>query len=60
MGYIQIDQDKSLALNKDHFLITAKAKEKVIDLIVEKVKVRIAEIEEIQSNINEEPNKETI
>lgn len=60
LGYIQIDQDKSLALNKDHFLITAKAKEKVIDLIVEKVKVRIAEIEEIQSNINEEPNKETI
>ncbi|NDV66911.1 hypothetical protein [Bacteroides sp. 224] len=34
LGFIEIDEEKSLVLRKDHYLITAKAKENVIDFIV--------------------------
>lgn len=50
LGFIEVDQKKSLALNKDHYLITAKAKEQVIDVIIERVQKRIQEIEEIEEN----------
>jgi hypothetical protein len=50
LGFIEIDEKKSLALNKDHYLITAKAKEQVIDVIVERVKKRLEEIEAIEKD----------
>jgi hypothetical protein len=50
LGFIEIDEKKSLALNKDHYLITAKAKEKVIDLIADNVKKRLKEMEIIDEN----------
>ena len=33
-GFVEIDEEKSLVLKKDHYLITAKAKEKVIDFVL--------------------------
>jgi hypothetical protein len=33
-GFIEMDEEKSIVLNKEHYLITAKAKEKVIDFVV--------------------------
>jgi len=37
-GFIEIDEEKSLVLNKEHYLITAKAKEKVIDFVLDRMK----------------------
>ena len=34
LGFIEIDQEKSLAVSKEHYLITAKAMEKVIDFVI--------------------------
>lgn len=33
-GFVEIDEEKSLVLKKEHYLVTAKAKEKVIDFVV--------------------------
>ena len=44
LGFIEIDQEKSLAVSKEHYLITAKAMEKVIDFVI---------------NIRNEKNNET-
>lgn len=37
-GFIEMDEEKSLVVNKEHFLVTAKAKEKVIDVVIEHMK----------------------
>ena len=34
-GFVEIDEEKSLVLRKEHYLITAKAKEKVIDFVLD-------------------------
>lgn len=38
LGFVEIDQTKSLALSKEHYVITAKAMEKVIDFVINKRK----------------------
>ena len=38
LGFIEIDEEKSLVLTKEHYLITAKAIENVIDPIMKKIK----------------------
>lgn len=40
LGFVEIDEKKSLALSKDHYLITAKAKEKVIDVVLDGIEKR--------------------
>ena len=54
LGFIEVDQQKSLALSKEHYLITLKAKEKVIDLINERVKIRMEEIEAMSMSDDED------
>ncbi|MEG1669003.1 hypothetical protein [Chryseobacterium sp.] len=46
-GFVELDGEKSLTLNKDHYLLTAKAKENIIDPIVGKIRVRLNEIENL-------------
>lgn len=48
LGFAEIDQEKSLAVSKEHYLITAKAKEKVIDYILNKIKLAENTIEEFE------------
>lgn len=48
LGFAEIDQEKSLAVSKEHYLITAKAKEKVIDYILNKIKLTENTIEEFE------------
>ncbi len=45
LGFIEIDQQKSLAVSKEHYSITAKAMEKVIDFVLNKRKENIEEID---------------
>ncbi|WP_313532029.1 hypothetical protein [Sphingobacterium multivorum] len=47
LGFIEIDQAKSLAVSKEHYVITAKAMEKVIDFVINKRK----ETSEMQDEI---------
>lgn len=37
LGFIEMDEEKSLAVKKEHYLITAKAKEKVIDVLLKDI-----------------------
>lgn len=41
LGFIEIDEKKSLVLKKEHYLITAKAKEKVIDVVIKNIEDKI-------------------
>lgn len=45
LGFIEIDQQKSLAVSKEHYSITAKAMEKVIDFVLNKRKENTEDID---------------
>lgn len=45
-GFVEIDEKKSIVLSKEHYLITAKAKENVIDFILNIKDLDITEDEE--------------
>lgn len=57
LGFVEVDQQKSLVLSKEHYLITAKAKEKVIDVVMEKVQKRILDIDAIHEEDITNPNE---
>ena len=44
LGFIEIDEEKSLVVRKEHYLITAKAKERVIDPITKIIKEKEREV----------------
>lgn len=53
LGLVEVDKEKSLALNKEHYLLTAKAKETIIDPIIERVKIRLNDPQIVEnSDIN--------
>lgn len=41
LGFIEIDEEKSLAVSKEHYHITAKAKENVVDYVLRKANENI-------------------
>ncbi|MBN9312949.1 MAG: hypothetical protein BGO40_10735 [Chryseobacterium sp. 39-10] len=49
LGLIEVDKEKSLALTKEHYLLTAKAKETIIDPIIERVKIRLNDINNVEN-----------
>lgn len=51
LGLVEIDSNKSITLKKDHYLMTAKAKENIIDPILLKVRRKL-EIAEVDNNID--------
>ncbi|MFH6936569.1 hypothetical protein [Flavobacterium sp. FlaQc-30] len=48
LGLVEVDSEKSLALTKEHYLLTAKAKENIIDPILKRVKEKLNEIENFE------------
>lgn len=60
LHFIEIDQAKSTVLKKAHYFVTAKAKEKVIDVVNAEAQERLEEINLIEEEfINEEAKNET-
>lgn len=55
LGFMEIDEEKSLAVSKEHYHITAKAKENVIDYVLNRVNANLdlADVE-IDEEIDEE------
>jgi len=51
LGFIEIDEEKSLAVRKEHYLITAKAKENVIDVVVNNYEKRQREQEQEEERL---------
>lgn len=49
LGLVEVDKEKSLALNKEHYFLTAKAKETIIDLIIERVKIKLQDVENVEN-----------
>ena len=49
LGLIEVDKEKSPALTKEHYLLTAKAKETIIDPIIERVKIRLNDINNVEN-----------
>lgn len=49
LGLVEVDAEKSLALSKEHYLLTAKAKENIIDPILDKVRLKLNEVENVEN-----------